>query len=159
MNVYICMCEWVTLMYGRKWTEHCKPAMMEKVKIIKKLRLLYSQQEVSYCIRSSVPWNHDRWKISWGRFQMKLYLWENVGCWQCEMTAIWGRWVTNLYIFLHIRQVLHSTGRKSTLYPCLGVIWEMKDLFAHRRFQKNLLWIIDHNLQVISPCITEGDNF
>ena len=30
------MCGWVTLMYSRKSTEHCKPAMMEKIKIIKK---------------------------------------------------------------------------------------------------------------------------
>ena len=30
------MCDWVTLLYSRKLTEHCKPAMMEKIKIIKK---------------------------------------------------------------------------------------------------------------------------
>ena len=27
------MCDWVTLPYSRKLTEHCKPAMMEKIKI------------------------------------------------------------------------------------------------------------------------------
>ena len=26
------MCDWVTLPYGRKLTEHCKPAIMEKNK-------------------------------------------------------------------------------------------------------------------------------
>ena len=26
------MCDWVTLLYSRKWTEHCKPAIMEKTK-------------------------------------------------------------------------------------------------------------------------------
>ena len=30
------MCDWVTLLYCRKLTEHCKPTIMEKVKIIKK---------------------------------------------------------------------------------------------------------------------------
>ena len=25
-----CMCNWVTMLYSRKLTEHCKPAMMEK---------------------------------------------------------------------------------------------------------------------------------
>ena len=30
------MCDWVTLLYSRKLTEHYKPAMMEKIKIIKK---------------------------------------------------------------------------------------------------------------------------
>ena len=30
------MCDWVTLLYSRKWTEQCKPAMIEKIKIIKK---------------------------------------------------------------------------------------------------------------------------
>ena len=29
------MCDWVTLLYSRKLAEeHCKPAMMEKIKII-----------------------------------------------------------------------------------------------------------------------------
>ena len=27
------MCNWVTLLYSRKLTEHCKPAIMEKIKI------------------------------------------------------------------------------------------------------------------------------
>ena len=35
-RMYICMCDWVTLLHSRKLTEHCKPAMMEKIKIIKK---------------------------------------------------------------------------------------------------------------------------
>ena len=29
------MCNWVTMLYSRKLTEHCKPAIMEKIKIIK----------------------------------------------------------------------------------------------------------------------------
>ena len=33
----MCMCEWVTLLYSRKLTEHCKPTVIEKIKIIKKL--------------------------------------------------------------------------------------------------------------------------
>ena len=28
------MCDWVTLLYTQKLTEHCKPAIMEKIKII-----------------------------------------------------------------------------------------------------------------------------
>ena len=32
--MYTCMCDWVTLLCSRKLTEHCKSAMMEKVKII-----------------------------------------------------------------------------------------------------------------------------
>ena len=35
------MCDWVTLLYSRKLTEHCKLAMMEKIKIIKKKDLLW----------------------------------------------------------------------------------------------------------------------
>ena len=31
------MCDWVTLHYSSQLTEHCKPAMMEKIKIIKKI--------------------------------------------------------------------------------------------------------------------------
>ena len=36
----ICMCDWVTLLDGGKSTEHCKPAVMEKIKILKKERRL-----------------------------------------------------------------------------------------------------------------------
>ena len=34
--MYTCMCNWVTMLYSRKLTEHCKPAIMEKIKIILK---------------------------------------------------------------------------------------------------------------------------
>ena len=32
----MCVCDWVTLLYNRKWTEHCKPTIIEKIKIIKR---------------------------------------------------------------------------------------------------------------------------
>ena len=32
------MYEWVTLLYGSKLTEHCKPAMMKKIKSFKKIK-------------------------------------------------------------------------------------------------------------------------
>ena len=32
------MCGWVILLYSRKLTEHCKPTIMEKIKIIWKKR-------------------------------------------------------------------------------------------------------------------------
>ena len=32
--MYICVCDWVTLLYSRKLTEHYKPAIMEKKVII-----------------------------------------------------------------------------------------------------------------------------
>ena len=35
-RMYICMCDWVTLLYNRKLIEHCKPAITEKIKIILK---------------------------------------------------------------------------------------------------------------------------
>ena len=33
-RLYTCMCDGVTLLYSRKLTEHRKPAIMEKIKII-----------------------------------------------------------------------------------------------------------------------------
>ena len=36
--MYTCMCDGVTLLYSRKLTEHYKPAIMEKIKIIIKLK-------------------------------------------------------------------------------------------------------------------------
>ena len=51
-NVYmydICMCDLVTLLYSRKMTEHYKPAIMEKIKIIfkksRKKTILKSQKQ------------------------------------------------------------------------------------------------------------------
>ena len=35
-RMYMCTRDWVTLLYRRKLTEHGKPAVMEKIKIIKK---------------------------------------------------------------------------------------------------------------------------
>ena len=32
------MCDWVILLYSGKLIEHCKPAIMEKIKIIIKLK-------------------------------------------------------------------------------------------------------------------------
>ena len=37
------MCNWVILLYSRKLTEHCKPAIMEKIKIIKKMHPICSK--------------------------------------------------------------------------------------------------------------------
>ena len=34
--IYMCVCDWVTLLYGRKLTEHGKPVIIEKIKIINK---------------------------------------------------------------------------------------------------------------------------
>ena len=31
-RMYICMCDWVTLLFSEKCTEHCKPTIMEKNK-------------------------------------------------------------------------------------------------------------------------------
>ena len=36
--MHTCMCNWVTMLYSRKLTEHRKPAIMEKIKIIIKLK-------------------------------------------------------------------------------------------------------------------------
>ena len=35
----VCVCDWVTLPYSRKLMEHCKPTIMEKTKIIKKIKI------------------------------------------------------------------------------------------------------------------------
>jgi len=35
-GMYACMCNWVTMMYNRKLTEHCKPAIMGKNHLKKK---------------------------------------------------------------------------------------------------------------------------
>ena len=41
-RMYICMCEWITLLYSRKLSEHCKPVKIGKIKIINKKFYSYS---------------------------------------------------------------------------------------------------------------------
>ena len=42
------MCDKVNLLYRRKLTEHCKPAILEKIKIIKKKKEEYLYQPIAY---------------------------------------------------------------------------------------------------------------
>ena len=37
-RTFICMYDRVFLLYSEKLTEHCKPTIMEKIKIIKKIK-------------------------------------------------------------------------------------------------------------------------
>ena len=47
--MYTCMCNWDTMLYSRKLTEHCKPAVMGKIKIIiKKWSLIDSVLKTIY---------------------------------------------------------------------------------------------------------------
>ena len=49
--IYTCMCNRVTTLYSRKLTEHYKPAIMEKLKIIKKIINSIKKRE-----RENSPW-------------------------------------------------------------------------------------------------------
>ena len=42
------MCNWVSMLYSRKLTEHCKPAIIEKIKfiILKKFSLYFVFKEM-----------------------------------------------------------------------------------------------------------------
>ena len=40
-RMYTCMCNWVTLLCSRKLTQHYKPAIMEKIKIIMKEKKIF----------------------------------------------------------------------------------------------------------------------
>ena len=33
-RIYMCMCDWIAWLYSRKLAKHCKPAIMENIKII-----------------------------------------------------------------------------------------------------------------------------
>ena len=62
----ICMCDWVTWLYSRKLTEHCKPAIMEKKIKIKRNgieRFLLCNKEIGMTL---VPRRQPQnsWKIS-----------------------------------------------------------------------------------------------
>ena len=44
-RIYTCMCNWVTMLYSRKLTEHCKPAIMKK-----KIYIRLKSQHSTYSI-------------------------------------------------------------------------------------------------------------
>ena len=53
--MYTCMCDGVTLLCSRKSTEHRKPAMMEKIKIIiKKKRRRSNGKSLKGCNQGNV---------------------------------------------------------------------------------------------------------
>ena len=51
--MYTCMCDQVTFLYGRKLTEHCKPAMTKKLKIIFKKT---QKENVVIILFLVIPW-------------------------------------------------------------------------------------------------------
>ena len=53
-RMYMCMCDWVTWLYSRKLTEHCKPPIMAKIKIIitKKKDMKPRGREVTIVMRA-----------------------------------------------------------------------------------------------------------
>ena len=63
--MYTCMCNWVTLLYSRKLTGHCKPAIMEKIKIIIYIKKLHW---------IDAPLNHHNWKKGVPFFKRKYYI-------------------------------------------------------------------------------------
>ena len=42
------MCDWVTFLYSRTFTEYCKPAIVEKIKIVIKKSKKKTELSVSY---------------------------------------------------------------------------------------------------------------
>ena len=54
--MYTCMCNWVTMLCSRKWTEHCRPAIMEKNKnnyIKNKIKLHIDVSDIFLLVYSS----------------------------------------------------------------------------------------------------------
>ena len=60
-RMYICVCDWVTLLSSRKLTEHYKPVIMERIKIIikknpkKQWRTKYTKVPTKYLFKED-PW-------------------------------------------------------------------------------------------------------
>ena len=48
------MCDWVSLLYSRKLTEHCKPTIIEKIKIIKKKKKRFQLNKKTYQMNSEL---------------------------------------------------------------------------------------------------------
>ena len=48
-RIYMCMCDWIAWLYSRKLAKHCKPAIMENIKII------WKQNKTKNTVKSKVP--------------------------------------------------------------------------------------------------------
>lgn len=44
------MCDWITLLYSRKLTEHCKPTVMEKIKMKLKNKMTTTWKKIKYTL-------------------------------------------------------------------------------------------------------------
>ena len=68
-RMYICMCDWVTLLYSRKLTEHCKWAIMEKNKNYLKKKSICKNQlrvpPVASGLRIQLQQLRLLWRHSW----------------------------------------------------------------------------------------------
>ena len=57
--VCVCVCDCVTLLYSRKLTEHCKPTIMKKIKIIKKEKQTNEEGDVVH-LYNGILLNHKK---------------------------------------------------------------------------------------------------
>ena len=57
------MCNWVTLLCSRKLTEHCKPAIIEKIKIIIYKKTIAKKSKQPKC-PSTDEWVKKTWNIT-----------------------------------------------------------------------------------------------
>ena len=58
------MCDWVTLLYSKNLTEHCKPTIMEKIKIIlKKLKLKKKKNTELHMVSSFLKKEKEHWTV------------------------------------------------------------------------------------------------
>ena len=78
---HTCMCNWVTTLYSRKLTEHCKPAIMEKIKII--IKKNFKPRKISKIVQWMCP--------------LSRHLWWSMIMWEKRMYTCMCDWVTLLY--------------------------------------------------------------
>jgi len=67
------MCDWVTLLYSRKLTEHCKPAIAGKIKIIIKFKKEKKKERTYSYQRGQVGVGRDRLGIWDWRMHIDAY--------------------------------------------------------------------------------------
>ena len=73
-RMYICICDWVTLLYSRKLTEHCKPAVIEKNK--NHLKKFFFKSCVNLCFPTKQARNHCLYKSS--LFYLEIPSWISI---------------------------------------------------------------------------------
>ena len=113
-KIYTCLCNWFTVLYSKKLTEHCKPAIIKRKHTLKKKK----ERRVSDLERRNIDmWPRRKWEVK-GQF-VKLHV--SAGFWWLRGHLVWApKKPSRLPVYRPLRfsvlcEVFMASGRD--IYP------------------------------------------